>query len=61
MIKKLGYENTRIFDTELSDDKTMLIFTEACDMCFQTELTKAEVIELANDLMAIAHKMEQTK
>jgi len=57
MIEKLGYDGERVFDAELSDDKTLLVLTEACDMCFDAKLTKAQVIELANDLLRIADTM----
>lgn len=58
MLEKLGYEGKRIFDAELLEDKTRLTLTEACDTYFQTSLTKAEVIELANDFIKIADTMQ---
>ena len=57
MIDKLGWDGAHIFETELSEDKKFLILTEACDMYFQTKLTKSQVIELANDFMLLAEAM----
>lgn len=57
MIEKLGYRGKRIFDAELSNDKMVLELTEACDNYFSAELTKEQVIELANDLLRIADTM----
>ena len=47
----------RIFSVELSATREELIFTEACDEWFQTALTRAEVEELAADLLALAAQM----
>ena len=57
MIEKLGYDGERIFDAALSEDKVTLDITEACDSYFTAKLTKAQVIELANDLLRIADTM----
>ena len=57
MLEKLGYAGERIFDAELSEDKTTLVLTEACDVYFAAMLTKEQVIELANDLLRIADTM----
>lgn len=57
MIERLGSGGEEIFDVEFSHDKTALILTEACDGCCSTKLTKAQVIALANDLLAIAEMM----
>lgn len=57
MIEQLGCDGKRIFDYKLSKDKRSLILTEACDLYFDVELTKEQVIELANDLIDIANTM----
>lgn len=57
MLEKLGYEGKQIFDVELSDDKRTLVLTEACDLHYEASLTKAQVIELANDFLRIADNM----
>ena len=61
MLEKLGYHGKRIFDVNLSDDKTMLVLTEACDIYFDASLTKEQVIELANDFLRIADEMANAK
>lgn len=60
MIEKFGYNEARIFDIELSEKKSLLVFTEACNQYFALALTKEEVIELANDLLRIAETMANT-
>ena len=47
----------RVFTTELSESKTLLAFSDGCDEWFYAQLTKTEVIELANDLLAVANNM----
>lgn len=60
MIEKLGYEGSRIFDVCLSEDKKLLELQEACDMWYARDLTKAQVIELANDFLKLADEMVET-
>lgn len=57
MIEKLGWKGYQIFTAELSEDKTRLKLTEACDGYFDVDLTKEEVIELANDFLKLAEQM----
>jgi len=57
MIEQLGWEGHQIFTAYLSEDKTRLGLTEACDGYFGVELTKEEVIELANDFLQLAEQM----
>ena len=57
MINKMGLDKHRIFDVELSTSKEFLTFIEACDMYYHIDLSKQQVIELANDLLAIANEM----
>ena len=57
MIKQMGFDERRIFDVELLANKRFLRFREACDGEFDTDLSKNQVIELANDLLAIANEM----
>lgn len=57
MIEKLGWKGCQIFTAELSEDKTQLRLTEACDGYFDVDLTKEEVIELANDFLKLAEQM----
>ena len=57
MIETLGYEGNRVFEYELSKDKLKLKLVEACDSHFTAELTKSEVIELAQDFLKIAEGM----
>ena len=60
MIEKLGFDGLSIFDVELSKDNRHLILTEACDMYFSAELSKDQVIELANDFLKIAETMSES-
>ena len=55
MIEKMAIR--RIFQTELSESKELLTFSDRCDDWFYAQLTKHEVIELVNDLLAIANEM----
>ena len=47
----------RVFYSELSEDKKILIITEACEDYFSSELTKAEVAELAAKFLEISKEM----
>lgn len=49
--------NEQIFYVEPSADRKHLRFTEACDDYFDIELTKAQVIELANELLKLAETL----
>ena len=57
MIEKLGYDEERIFEVELSKDRASLEITEACDFYYSAKLTKQQVIELAQDFLALAEQM----
>ena len=57
MIDKMGFDEHRIFDVQLSKNKRFLTFREACDGFFDADLNKQQIIELANDLLAIANEM----
>lgn len=57
MIEKLGTCGENIFDVTMSDDKATLTLTEACDLWFETALTKAQVLELADDFRKLAEQM----
>ena len=57
MIEKLGFRGERIFETRLSEDKKLLKIREACDFYFETDLTKKQVTELANDFYLLAESM----
>lgn len=57
MIEKLGYTSGRIFHADLLRGKYNLRLTEACDGYYNVDLTRAEVIELANDFLKIAESM----
>ena len=58
MIEKLGYNEACIFDVSLADSRKYLVITEACNGFYDVFLTKAQVIELANDFLRIADKMD---
>lgn len=60
MLEKLGWEGSRIFDVCLSKDKKLLELQKACDFYYATDLTKAQVIELANDFLKLADEMVET-
>lgn len=46
-----------VFDVELSEDKVLLNFCEACDYHFEINLNKKEVVQLIAELQTIADKM----
>lgn len=57
VLHKLSYESGRIFDVELTRDKKRLRFTEACDLYYDCDLSKEEVIELAGEFIKLADQM----
>ena len=48
-------DDKRIFDIEVNGNTA--IFTEGCDDCFSLELTKAQVLMLADELVVVANSM----
>lgn len=58
MLKFMNDE--RIFDIELSQDKTMLEIMESCDNYFSVDLTKQQVLELIADFQDLADEMINT-
>jgi len=46
-------DKARIFSVEKTDDGTFM-FQESCDFCFGAELTRKQVLMLANELRAMA-------
>lgn len=59
MLEKLCSLGARVFDVDLSADKSRLTITEACDNCFEAQLTKEQVVELAYDFLRIASVMTE--
>ena len=57
MIEDMGIDGHGIFDADLSQDKKILSLTDGYYGFNETNLEKRLVIELANDLLAIANEM----
>lgn len=55
MIDRL--DKAHVLGVELSPDKRLLKLTEECDRYYHIEITRAQVIELAEDFLDIAANM----
>ena len=56
MIKKL--EDEQVFSVKLSENKTKVVFLEACDYYFGIDLNKKEFLELIDDFQVLADQMK---
>ena len=54
----LKLEANSVVTFELSRDKRKLVVQECCDFYFQSDLSKAEVKQLIDELTAIHEEME---
>jgi len=59
ILEKLSYEEGRILDLEISEDKSYVELSEACDSFFSVKLDKSSFGELIDELKVIHSQMEE--
>ena len=57
IIERLNYENSRVVNIELMDDKRTVEFEEGCDMYFTLNLDKQEVAEFIKEMQDLHSQM----
>lgn len=61
ILDKLNYENGRIFEAKVSEDKKQIEFLEACDLHFSVNLTRDELAQLIDEFIILHDGMERTE